>query len=92
MVLVDADPVEAAILGVHQLVDVGVVRLGHHVAIEQRRVDVDPHAVDAAVLKSSGNFGYGIRWNHIIFMRWIVPTGMGEVHDPLRHGSCRARS
>ena len=44
MVLVDADPVESAVLCPDQLVDVHVVRLGHHVTVEQRRIDVDPHA------------------------------------------------
>src|SRR4029079_12934079 len=47
VVLVDADRIEAARLGKDELVDVLVVGLGHDVAIEQGRVDVDP---DAAVL------------------------------------------
>ena len=44
VVLVDADRVEPALLGPHELIDVGVVGLGEDVAIEQGRVDVDPHA------------------------------------------------
>src|SRR6476660_6040147 len=42
--LVDADRVEPALLGPHELIDVRVVGLGHDVAIEQARADVDPHA------------------------------------------------
>ena len=44
MVLVDAEAVEPALLGVHELIDVRVVCLGDHIRIEQGRIDVDPHA------------------------------------------------
>jgi hypothetical protein len=47
VVLVHADPVETALLGVHELFDVALVAGGDDLRLEQARVHVDP---DAAVL------------------------------------------
>src|SRR6185295_9926907 len=33
------------------------------------------HTLRCCLLKSSGNFGYGIRWNHIIFMLGLSQPG-----------------
>src|SRR4029078_10316304 len=36
------------------------------------------HTLRCCLLKSSGNFGYGIRWNHIIFMLGLSQQAYGK--------------
>jgi hypothetical protein len=44
VVLVDADAVERALLGIHELVDVALVALGDDGRVEQAWIDVHPHS------------------------------------------------
>ena len=71
VVLVDADAVEPARLGVDELIDVALVAVGDDGGIEQRRVDVDP---DAAVLRVE--VGRQLRVRH-----QVEPE---QLHDPHR--------
>ena len=49
VVLVDADRVESAVLGEHELIDVGLVHLGEDVTIEDGRIEIDPDAAMIAL-------------------------------------------
>jgi hypothetical protein len=43
------------------------------------------------LLKFSGSAGYGMRWNHSIFMGSSLAVAAACVHDRLAHASCRVR-
>jgi hypothetical protein len=91
VVLVDADGVEAALLGVHELLEVGGIRRGHDVAVEQAGIDVDPHAAVLLVeVVGECRIGHEVE-PHQLHRRTSLLCSVSPVHVRLTHGSCLVR-